>query len=65
MYPNGLIIINKIINHHRSIIKPKYRNVHLERETLALARVQLQYKAGVELLRNEVHMLQSAINEGK
>jgi flagellar basal body rod protein FlgB len=32
---------------------------------LALARVQLQYRAAVELLRNEIHMLQSAINEGK
>jgi flagellar basal body rod protein FlgB len=37
----------------------------LERETLALAQVQLQYRAGVELLRNEIHTLQSAINEGK
>jgi flagellar basal body rod protein FlgB len=32
---------------------------------LALAQVQLQYRAGVELLRNEIHMVQSAINEGK
>ncbi|MGO8819481.1 MAG: flagellar basal body rod protein FlgB [Terriglobia bacterium] len=47
------------------IERPDGNNVSLERETLALARVQLQYKAGVELLRNEVHMLQSAINEGK
>jgi flagellar basal-body rod protein FlgB len=47
------------------IERPDGNNVSLERETLALARVQLQYKAGVELLRNEIHMLQSAINEGK
>jgi len=25
----------------------------------------LQYRAGVELLRNEIRMIQSAINEGK
>ena len=47
------------------IERPDGNNVSLERETLALARVQLQYRAGVELLRNEIHLLQSAINEGK
>jgi flagellar basal-body rod protein FlgB len=47
------------------IERPDGNNVSLDRETLALARVQLQYHAGVELLRNEIHMLQSAINEGK
>jgi flagellar basal-body rod protein FlgB len=45
--------------------RPDGNNVSLDRETLALARVQLQYRTGVELLRNEIHMLQSAINEGK
>ena len=47
------------------IERPDGNNVSLERETLALAQVQLQYRAGVELLRNEIHMIQSAINEGK
>lgn len=47
------------------IERPDGNNVSLERETLALARVQLQYRACVELLRNEIHELQSAINEGK
>jgi len=47
------------------IERPDGNNVSLDRETLALARVQLQYRAGVELLRNEFHTLQSAINEGK
>jgi len=47
------------------IARPDGNNVSLERETMALARVQLQYRAGVELLRNEIHTLQSAINEGK
>jgi flagellar basal-body rod protein FlgB len=47
------------------IERPDGNNVSLERETLALAQVQLQYRAGVELLRNEIHTLQSAINEGK
>jgi flagellar basal-body rod protein FlgB len=47
------------------IERPDGNNVSLERETLALARVQLQYRAGVELLRSEIHTLQSAISEGK
>jgi flagellar basal-body rod protein FlgB len=47
------------------IERPDGNNVSLERETMSLARVQLQYRAGVELLRNEIHTLQSAINEGK
>jgi flagellar basal-body rod protein FlgB len=47
------------------IERPDGNNVSLERETLALAQVQLQYRAGVQLLRNELHTLQSAINEGR
>jgi flagellar basal-body rod protein FlgB len=47
------------------IERPDGNNVSLERETMALAQVQLQYRAGVELLRNEIHMVQLAINEGK
>ena len=47
------------------IERPDGNNVSLERETLALAQVQLQYRAGVQLLRNEIHTLQSAINEGR
>ncbi len=47
------------------IERPDGNNVSLERETLAIAQVQLQYRAGVELLRNEIHMVQTAINEGK
>jgi flagellar basal-body rod protein FlgB len=45
--------------------RPDGNNVSLDRESLALARVQLQYRAGVELIRHEFHSLQSAINEGK
>ncbi len=47
------------------IERPDGNNVSLERETMALAQVQLQYRAGVELLRDELHTIQSAINEGK
>jgi flagellar basal-body rod protein FlgB len=47
------------------IERPDGNNVSLERETVALAQVQLQYRAGVELLRNEIHTVLTAINEGK
>jgi flagellar basal-body rod protein FlgB len=47
------------------IERPDGNNVSLDRESLALARTQLQYRAGVELLRTEIHRLQTAINEGK
>ena len=47
------------------IERPDGNNVSLDREGLALARTQLQYRAGVELLRTEIHTLASAINEGK
>ncbi len=47
------------------IERPDGNNVSLDRETLAMAQVQLKYRAGVELLRNEIHMVQTAINEGK
>ncbi len=46
------------------IERPDGNNVSLDRESLALARTQLQYRAGVELLRTELHRLQSAINGG-
>jgi flagellar basal-body rod protein FlgB len=47
------------------IERPDGNNVSLDRETLTLAQIQLQYRAGVELLRNQLHLVQSAINEGK
>jgi flagellar basal-body rod protein FlgB len=47
------------------IERPDGNNVSLDREGLALARTQLEYRAGVELLRSEFHSLQTAINEGK
>ncbi len=47
------------------IERPDGNNVSLERETMALAQVQLQYRTGVELLRDEIHTIQAAINEGK
>ena len=47
------------------IERPDGNNVSLERETMGLAQVQLQYRAGVELLRNQIHMIQTAITGGQ
>jgi len=45
--------------------RPDGNNVSLEREGLALADTQLQFQAGVQLLRSEFKRLQLAITEGK
>ncbi|MBZ5628368.1 MAG: flagellar basal body protein [Acidobacteriia bacterium] len=47
------------------IERPDGNNVSLDREGLALARIQLQFHVGVQLLREQFHQLQIAINEGK
>jgi flagellar basal-body rod protein FlgB len=45
--------------------RPDGNNVSLERESLLLARTQLGFNAGVQLLRAEIRRLSLAINEGK
>jgi flagellar basal-body rod protein FlgB len=45
--------------------RPDGNNVSLEREGLALADTQLQFQAGVQLLRSEFRRIQMAINEGR
>lgn len=45
--------------------RPDGNNVSLERESLLLARTQLGFNEGVQLLRAEFRRLSLAINEGK
>ena len=45
--------------------RPDGNNVSLERETMLLAQTQLQFNAGVELLRSKLRGLLNAINEGR
>jgi flagellar basal-body rod protein FlgB len=45
--------------------RPDGNNVSLERESLLLAQTQLQFRAGVRLLRAEFRLLLTAINEGR
>jgi flagellar basal-body rod protein FlgB len=47
------------------IERPDGNNVNLERESLLLSQVQLQFQAGVQLLRAEFRRIQTAINEGR
>ncbi len=46
------------------IERPDGNNVNLDRETMLLAQTQLQYRVGIELLRNQFQVLQTAITEG-
>ncbi|MGH9444281.1 MAG: flagellar basal body rod protein FlgB [Terriglobia bacterium] len=43
--------------------RPDGNNVSLDRESVILAAVQLQYQTGVALLRQEFNLIQTAINE--
>ena len=45
--------------------RPDGNNVNLDREGLMLAQTQLQFRMGVDLIKNEFHRLSEAIEEGK
>jgi flagellar basal-body rod protein FlgB len=47
------------------IERPDGNNVSLDREGMALAETQMQYRVAVQLIRSEFHRLLTAINEGK
>jgi flagellar basal-body rod protein FlgB len=47
------------------IERPDGNNVSMDREGMLLAETQLQFRVGVQLLREQYHMLLAAINEGK
>lgn len=44
--------------------RPDGNNVDLDRESLLLARAQLQYQLGTQLVKSRFHQLLSAINGG-
>jgi flagellar basal-body rod protein FlgB len=44
--------------------RPDGNNVNIDREGLALGQAQLQFQAGVALLKSEIHRLSQAIHEG-
>ena len=46
------------------IERPDGNNVYPDRESLLLAKTQLQFRLGVELLRQEFQAISSAIKEG-
>ncbi len=45
--------------------RPDGNNVNLDRESLLMAHNQLQFRAGVALLRSELRRISTAINEGR
>jgi flagellar basal-body rod protein FlgB len=46
------------------IERPDGNNVNLDRESLLLAQTQLQFRLGVELLRQEFQRISAAVKEG-
>jgi flagellar basal-body rod protein FlgB len=44
--------------------RPDGNNVNLDREGLLLAKTQLQYQIGVQLVKHQFHQILSAINGG-
>ena len=45
--------------------RPDGNNVSIDRESMALAESQLQFRLGVEVVRHEFRMFSTAVNEGK
>jgi flagellar basal-body rod protein FlgB len=45
--------------------RPDGNDVSLDRESMALAETQLQFRVGIQFLRTEFHRLLHAINEGR
>src|SRR5215831_11255650 len=45
--------------------RPDGNNVNLDREGLLLAQTQLQFRMGIQLIKEEFHRIQMAIEEGK
>jgi flagellar basal-body rod protein FlgB len=45
--------------------RPDGNNVSLDREGMNLAETQLQFRMGIQFIRNEFHRLMTAINEGQ
>ncbi|HTS36805.1 MAG TPA: flagellar basal body rod protein FlgB [Candidatus Solibacter sp.] len=46
------------------IERPDGNNVSLERESLALAEAQMKFNLGVQLLKEQFHLISTAINSG-
>jgi flagellar basal-body rod protein FlgB len=44
--------------------RPDGNNVNMDREGLALGQAQLQFQAGIALMKSEIHRLSQAIHEG-
>jgi len=45
--------------------RPDGNNVSLDREGLLLAQTQLQFRLGIQLIKEEIHRVELAINEGR
>ncbi len=62
---NGDGQFTPVVSNVRGLLeRPDGNNVDLDRESLLLARTQLQYSMGTQLIKAKFHQLLSAINGG-
>jgi len=64
-YENGEFEFSPIVKKVNGLLeRPDGNNVDLDRESLLLAKTQLQYQLGSQLVKGQFHELLSAINGG-
>jgi flagellar basal-body rod protein FlgB len=63
--PSGEAQLSPVVSAvHGLLQRPDGNNVDLDRESMLLARTQLQYQMGTQLVKDRFHQLLSAINGG-
>ena len=61
----GSVHLSSVVSRVQGLLeRPDGNNVDLDRENLLLARTQLQYQMGTQLVKARFHQLLSAINGG-
>lgn len=62
---DGGMQLTPVVNNVRGLLeRPDGNNVDLDRESLLLAKTQLQYQMGTQMVKSRFHQLLSAINGG-
>jgi flagellar basal-body rod protein FlgB len=64
MSPDEATIASQVKAVDGLVARPDGNNVSMDREALQLAKAQLQFKLGVQLLKGEFSMISSAIHSG-
>lgn len=57
--------LNPVAHQVRGLMeRPDGNNVSVERESLALAEAQMKFNLGIQLLKDQFHLISTAINSG-